>query len=369
MQESGQDGPMITVAIDARLAAGSHTGDSTYWSGLLVGLSRIAPDARFLLFSNAERPAEIPASDAFHWVRVPARSNRWWSLVAFPLAARRMGARAIHTQYNLSPLAGSRGITTIHDVSFFIGPQWFKPKDLFLLRRFVPASARRAARVITVSETSRGEIEKFIPAAKGKVTVTPLALSPLLEPIPRAEARGIVESETELRGPYLLTVGTQWPRKNMALAINAASLVPHPLAVTGKRSADFSPPSDPGLQSATMHSTGYVSNRVLSALYAAADLYLAPSFHEGFGLTLLEAFASECPVICSSGGAMPEVAGNAASVEQSWEPDVWARSIKALLSDSGKLDEMRRLGKERVAQFDWRETARRTLDVYQEVSR
>jgi glycosyltransferase involved in cell wall biosynthesis len=357
---------MITIALDARLVGGSSTGDSTYWNGLLYGLSKISPTVRFLLLSNAARPQEIPWCDEFSWIQVPARSSRWWSLVAFPLAARRAGAQGIHTQYNLSPLAGRRGITTIHDVSFFVGPEWFKPRDLFLLRRFVPASARRAAKVITVSETSKAEIERFIPEAKGKTIATYLALNPAITPIERARASATVDSEFGIRGPFALTVGTRWPRKNMGLAISAVDLLPKEepldLVVTGKPGWGDTRPSE------RVVAPGYVSSAHLSALYSAADLYLAPSHHEGFGLTLLEAFACGCPVICSSGGAMPEVAGGAARIEKSWQPKDWAQTVKSLLGDSGKLDAMRRKGLERVAQFDWRDTARKTLEVYREVA-
>jgi glycosyltransferase involved in cell wall biosynthesis len=286
--------------------------------------------------------------------------------VTFPLGARRAGARVIHTQYNLSPLAGRRGITTIHDVSFFIGPEWFRHRDLFLLRRFVPASARRAARVITVSETSRSEIERFIPAARGKTVVTPLAPTPGLEPVPLDEARRLVEAETGIAEPFLLTVGTRWPRKNMGLAVEAVSGlpadIPHVLAVTGKPGW-----GEEHLASPRVRATGYVTEAVLSALYSSAALYLAPSRHEGFGLPVLDAFRCGCPVLCSAGGALPEVAGDAAVVLPSWSPADWTDTLRELLTDSGKLDAMRMRGLERVKQFDWMETARRTMAVYREV--
>src|SRR5947209_6670711 len=98
------------IALDARLVGGQSTGDSTYWLGLLTGLSRINTNFRFLLFSNARRPHGIPDSERFEWVRVPSRNSRWWSFVRFPMLARRMGASAIHTQYSLSPLAGDIGV-------------------------------------------------------------------------------------------------------------------------------------------------------------------------------------------------------------------------------------------------------------------
>ncbi|HRF61261.1 MAG TPA: glycosyltransferase family 1 protein [Fimbriimonadaceae bacterium] len=358
----------MTVAIDARLVGGRHTGDTTYWHGLLAGLARTSADVRFLLYSNAPRPEGIPDDPRMVWIPLPHRSPRWWSLVAFPLAARRAGANVIHTQYNLSPLAGKAGVTTVHDVSFFIGPQWFTAKDRFMLRRFVPRSCARAARVITVSETSKREIEQFIPRARGKVVVTPNALNPAIRPWQRDAAQAHVRDRLGIEGPFLLTVGTRWPRKNMRLAIDAARLLPpslpHRLVVSGKPGwGDDGDLADPRIVA-----TGYVEDDDLSALYSCADLYLAPSRHEGFGLPLLEAFACGCPVLCSTGGAMPEVAGDAAAIEPSWEPSAWAERIGNLLADSGTLGSMRERGYARLTRFDWQSTAAKTLSVYREVA-
>lgn len=354
------------VALDARLAGGQSTGDSTYWTGLILGLSRVNANFRYLLFSNARKPQSIPESERFQWIRVPARNNRWWSLVSFPLQARKMGAGALHTQYSLSPLAGNTGITTIHDVSFLVGPEWFKPKDRALLKATVPPSARRAARVLTVSESSRGEIESNIPGTAGKVRVTYLAGHPGIVPLKRPAARQYVKKHLALDGPFVLTVGTRWPRKNMQLAIDAMrrlpSDLPHKLILTGK------PGWGSEQQDSRVVATGYLPIESLSALYSAADLYLAPSRHEGFGLPLIEAFECGCPVLCSSGGALPEVAGGAAEVQTSWEPADWANTIQDLLHDSSKLDSLRARGLERSKRFTWEETARKTLEVYKEVA-
>lgn len=351
------------AAIDARLMGARSGGDSTYWSGLVHGLSRTGSDWRYLLFFNDATPPGIPDDPRFEAIALPARSDRWWSMVTFPLAARRAGAHVIHTQYNLSPLAGERGITLIHDVSFFIGPEWFGAKDRALLRRFVPGSARRAAQVLTVSETSAREIVRYIPSARGKVTVTPLALNPALTVTPREDALRLVRERLGIDWPYALSVSTRWPRKNMSLAVEAMAglpeSVPHRLVLTGKGDAPVHP---------RVHATGYVDDALLGPLYAAADLYLCPSHHEGFGLPLLEAFASGCPVLCSGGGALPEVAGDAACVETDPAPGTWTRRIEALLTDSSKVAGMRRRGLERVQCFDWRETGRRTLEAYAKVA-
>ncbi len=345
-----------TVALDARLVSGTNTGDSSYWTGLLHGLAHLEPNLRYLLFSNAPKPPGIPESPAFEWVHLPAKTSRWWSFVSFPLRARKMGARAIHTQYSLSPLVGDRGITTIHDVSFFIGPEWFKPRDRLILQKSIPASVHRARKVIAVSKTCQSEIESYIPAAKGKTVAIYNGLPPWVrqdpDPSPTLNRLGI-------QPPYLLTVGTRWPRKNMNLAVEAASQAGAKLVITGK--------SGWGEETAGAQASGYVSNEDLCALYSGAALYLAPSRHEGFGIPVVEAFACGCPVICSTGGALPEVAGDAAVVEPTWDPAHWADTIKALLADSSKLDDLRKRGLARAKQFDWIESARQTAEIYREV--
>ena len=362
---SPPDTPVI--AVDARLVQGTSTGDSTYWSSLLYGLLRIEAKARFLLFIEGQRPHGVELDDRFEWVTIPSRASRWWSMVRFPLAARKMGARAIHTQYSLSPLAGKRGITTIHDVSFLIGPEWFKLKDRLILSRSVPASVKRAAKVLAVSETCKTEIERFIPTAVGKTVVTPNACPPWINRVDRDEAARLVSRKLSVQQPFLLTVGTQWPRKNMRLAVEAASGLaerfPHRLVITGKHGwgeLGFGTRGD---------AVGYVDTDILSCLYSAADLYLAPSRHEGFGIPLLEAFRCGCPVICSTGGALPEVAGDAAFVENSWEASEWASAIAKLLDDPSKLDELRARGLSREKLFTWEQTAQRTFEVYREVAR
>lgn len=356
------------IAIDARLVGGQSTGDSTYWTGLLGGLSRINTNFRFLLFSNARRPAGIPETERFEWIRIPSRNSRWWSYARFPMLARRMGASAIHTQYSLSPLAGNLGITTVHDVSFFIGPEWFRPKDRAVLRTTVPMACRKAARVITVSESSKADIAKYIPGVEDKVRITYLAGHPAIVPIKKFAAKQRVKKSLGIDGPFVLTVGTLWPRKNTQLGVDAMQLlpsdIPHQLVLTGKVGWGT------GSQETTANrtkSTGYVNFEDLSALYSAADLYLAPSRHEGFGIPLIEAFHCGCPVLCSSGGALPETAGDAAEIESTWEPEHWAQTLQSLLKDSSKLDSLRAKGLERARRFTWEETARKTLQVYKEV--
>jgi glycosyltransferase involved in cell wall biosynthesis len=348
----------LKIVWDARLVGGTNTGDSTYWTCLLSALARSYADFQLHLVSDRPLP-EIPADPRIHAHVVPARNSRWWSLVTFPTFARRLKPDVIHVQYALSPLVGRIGISTIHDVSFFLGPEWFPPKDAFLLRRTIPITVRRARRIITVSQTSLAEIEHYLPAARGKTDYTYNACPDWIQPVPDAEQ--VVGDRFDLSRPYLLTVGTRWARKNMGLAIYAAHAAGYPLVVTGKGKWGIG-------ELLTGRSVGYVTVEELSALYSAASLYLAPSRHEGFGIPLLEAFRCGCPVLCSSGGALPEVAGTAARVMPTGKIPAWTDAISNLMNDSSKLDSLRTAGRLREREFRWEDTAAKTLEIYQEAA-
>lgn len=354
------------VALDATLAGGTHTGDSTYWTGLISGLIEAEDTPEIVLLSDKQAPEGLKFPGSIRWVRLPRRSSRWFSLVSLPLAARRLGAKVFHTQYNLSPLAGKTGVTTIHDVSFFIGPEWFKPKDLFMLKRFVPGSARRAAKVITVSETSKRDIMKHLRVPARKVAVTYNAAPVWFKPAGPEEVSRTLTS-LGVSQPYLLAIGARWPRKNLALAIRAADLLPaelpHKLLVVGKEGW-----GDEGGNDRTV-ATGYLHNEALPPVYSGADLFLFPSHYEGFGIPLLEAFACGTPVLSSAGGALPEVAGDAAEIIDEMEPRAWADAVVRLLGDSSKLADMRERGLRRAKEFSWLDTARKTIEVYREVAR
>lgn len=351
------------IALDARLYAGSMTGDSTYWTGLIDALLATESEFDFALCSNRPAPELAPARVREAWVEVPGKSGKVWSLIQWPLALRQLRPSLAHTQYTLPFGLPCPGITTIHDVSFRIGPEWFPPRDRLLLERSIASSVRRASAIVTVSHTSKGEIEHFYPSATGKTHAIWNGPNQKLGIVD--DAVGIVKQELGIDRPYVLSVSTQWPRKNMQLAIDAMARlpdsIPHRLVLTGKS----------GWGELKDHPRvvrpGYVSERDLSALYSAADLYLCPSLHEGFGIPLVEAFQLGCPVLCSTGGALPEIAGGAAEVQDGFDPQQWSDVIRSLLADSSKLESMREQGRRRAKDFSWERSAAQHLDVYRRV--
>lgn len=351
------------MAIDATLMVGEHTGDTTYWRGLLRGLLQTPSPLRFVLLAPRDPPEGLSLpEERFRWVRLRGGSRRWLSLVSLPLRARREGASLFHTQYNVSPLAPP-SVTTIHDVSFFIEPGWFRPRDRWILRTFVPISARRSRRVVTVSYASKQDIVKYLRLPEEKVAVIYNGLDERFRPVPEAE-RSEVLARYGITFPYVLSVGTRWPRKNLSLAIEAMALlppeIPHRLVLAGRYGWGDSP-SHP-----RVYELGYVPDEDLPALYSGASLYLCPSHYEGFGLPVLEAFGCGTPVLTSGGGGLREVAGDAGVVMEEMTPVAWSERIAELLGDWSMLAEMRERGFKQARRFSWQETARKTVEVYLE---
>lgn len=281
-------------------------------------------------------------------------------MVSLPLFARRLEADVLHTQYGLSPLA-KNGVSTFHDVSFLINPAWFSSRDVKLLTLGAKMASRYAKRLITVSHTSADEIRSYLPAARDKVTVSPNACPPWIQ---RVSPSVVDEVRTKFGLPerYALTVSTTWARKNHELAVAAmrAADTDLQLVVTGKDGSK--------LKGDGVYAPGYVTNEELSALYSGASLYLCPSLHEGFGIPLLEAMRCGAPVICGTGGALPEVAGNAALMPADYSVQAWAASISKLCADSAKRDELRDKGFLNEKRYTWEQSAKIHADTFAQVA-
>ena len=352
----------MRVLIDARSLGEAATSNRTYWSELAAALGR-RDDVELLLASNAPfSPGLAPPNGrtSFH----PSASGRWFSLVTLPALAKSLGADVVHLQYTVSPAFRTPVVTMVHDVSFLIEPAWFGLKDRVLLRRSVPASCRRAARVVVPSESCRSELLRHIELPESKVVVTPEGVPSALLRIDPLEGRSRVRKVVG-GDPYVLLVGGASPRKNLRGAVaavaRARATVPNlRLLVTGSLPARAEEP--------WVVAPGPLSEADLAAAYAGAHALLHPSLHEGFGLTILEAMALGCPVVASDRGAIPEVAGKAAVLCDPFDVSGLADGLVRLLDPQARREAVEK-GRARAAAFSWDETAARTVAAYREAIR
>jgi glycosyltransferase involved in cell wall biosynthesis len=269
-------------------------------------------------------------------------------------------------------------VVSVHDVSFIENPEFFPKARAAQLRWTVARTVRTAAAILTVSEFSRAAIAKAFQLDPDRITVAPNAASPCFRPISRPAAADWARLRYGLNAPFILTVGDLQPRKNQiglvrafADMVRAHPEVRHHLVLSGKDTWHGSQVRKAAAASGVadrIHFTGFVTDEDLLQLYNACELFVFPSFYEGFGLPVLEAMACGRAVACSNVSAVPEVADAAGILFNPHSTDEIARAMLDLILDSELRGRVERLGLQRATHFSWQEAARRTLEVYYEVA-
>jgi glycosyltransferase involved in cell wall biosynthesis len=343
------------IVLDADVLGRRRTGDETYVSALLRELPGLDEGLEFAAVTR--RPDLVP--DSVEAITLEARSQPFRMAVTLPRRLRKLRPAVAHFQHVVAPGCPSPAVVTIHDLSFERDPSLMSRRDRFFFRTMVPRSARRADRVLAVSEQTKRDLVATYDIDPAKIVVTPNGVDPAFGPDgPARDGR-----------PYLLFVGALNARKDPVTAIEALPLTNSDLklVLAGPDKGDGKEARKAverlGLGS-RVEFAGHVEKAELAALYRGAECLVFPSRYEGFGLPVLEAMASGTPVVATAAGAIPEVAGDAAILVEPGDPAALADGIERALADG---DVLVKAGLARARRFSWRETARRTVDVYREV--
>jgi glycosyltransferase involved in cell wall biosynthesis len=366
----------MRFSVDAH-AIGCHlTGNEVYIRNLLKEFARLDQDSEIVAYISKPRaPEYIPERFETRWVSENPYKRLAWDL---PKHLNQDRPDLLHVQYT-GPLRTSVPfVVTIHDVSYLELPEYFTPFRAAQLRLTVKRTVDRAAKILTPSEFSKSAIVRHYGIEDERVVVVPNAVSGRFRSLDRDLARKAVEKRLGVKGPFVLTIGDLQPRKNHLGLLRAFETVmrdnpklKHRLVFVGKetwyskklhRAVAASAVAD------RVHFAGFVDDADLVNFYGACELFVYPSFYEGFGLPILEAMACGRAVACSNTTAMPEVADSAGLLFDPSDTEEMARAMSDILLNPELRTRLERLGQKHAASFSWQKAAAKTLNVYYEVA-
>lgn len=390
---------MLKVVIDATPIYPKPSGVGFYVANLISALSKLQSSENFNL-GVAFQPG------LKNWLRgnwsFPDSLNSYSDKYFFPLPVRVSdfllaqeqklllnyfekyfgSPHILHgTNYSVYPCKKSLKVINLYDLTFIKYPSYIDSVVAQYTEK-VKRCLRWTDLIITISESSKADIIKYLNVEPEKIYVTPLAsryydnylssekIDYLLRTIP--EQVGYDFSQ-----PYLLFVSTIEPRKNISNLIAAFNYlksqhkIPHNLVLIGKKGWRYQPIFDSINNSPyqkSIYHLDYLSDELVALFYSQADVFVYPSYYEGFGLPVLEAMTLGAPVVCSNASSIPEVAGDAAMLINPDEPIDLAEGILKVVSDSLLRQGLVNKGKERAKLFTWEKTAKETLKAYRSLT-
>ena len=262
-------------------------------------------------------------------------------------------------------------IVTIHDIIPHVFPQKYLNNILerIYYETAIRVSIKRAQKIITISEFSKQELIRHYRVKPEKIAITLLAYNKAFRKIHEGSLLKPVQEKYNIHDKYLLAIGGSEYRKNMQRLIHVYQKHfshAYKLIVIGGKWRDTDLPG----KYASDNNIRFLTNipeEDLIAIYNMAEVFVFPSFYEGFGIPVLEGMACGVPVVTSNVSSMPEVGGDAAIYFDPYNEDDMAEKIGRVLQDELLRKTMIAKGLEKVKEYSWEKCAEETLQVYREV--
>jgi glycosyltransferase involved in cell wall biosynthesis len=358
----------VRIAFDVSPLSHERTGVNNYIRGSLQGLAAAAHRAgdEVVAFAPTSPEGRRVIPEALEGIAVELRlktligAHAWrtaWSRLAWPPAERWLGPfDVLHfTDWMYPPQRAGLRATTIHDLVPVHFPDWVTGRTRSMHGRKYANAARTCGVIFANSAFTADDTAATLGFPRERIVVAHPGIGEEFDPDgPTAERPS----------PYLLTVATLEPRKNLGALVEAFALLGDTgleLAVAGGQGWGEQPELDrPGVVS-----LGRVEDRELAALYRGAAAVVYPSRFEGFGMPITEAMACGAPVVASSHPSLDEACGDAALRADPESPEAIAAAIRVALA---RRDELRELGFAHAAGFSWAQTGERFLEGYRQFS-
>lgn len=274
----------------------------------------------------------------------------------------------------LDGVKASKIVTTVHDFSFYLHPQWHPQERIEYFHKYFFKNLHRSDWIITGSEFSKKEIVKYALYDENKISVIYHGVDQNLYRVYKKATLSSTKEKFQLTDKFILFVGSIEPRKNLMNLLKAYHLlsrdvkVMYPLVLVGfKGWQNKEIMKEIEIEKEHVRYLGYVSDEELAHVYNLATLFVYPSLYEGFGIPPLEAMACGTAVISSGAASLPEACGDAALYIDPLDIEDISKKIEFLLHDVKERDELILKGLERVKSFTWEKSAQEHLKVFEAV--
>ena len=368
---------LMKIAIDVHSLGTQSGGNETYCRQLLRGLTQSPGTNQYELFyiNPSALSQEGVGDPPFHFTPIP--KNPFVRIcAALPSLLAQTKPDVFHGQYVLPPFVKTKTVLAIHDLAHEHFPEFFHPVEAFRMKTLVRWSAKRASHIMTISEFSAADITRRFDLPREKITVAHLAASPDFHPRDKAQSQAHLARKYGLAFPFILYVGRIQARKNLRRLVEAYARLRKQgleakLVLVGKKDWQagqlLEKIKELGLEDCVIF-PGFVPFDDLPIFYNAAEVFVFPSFFEGFGLPVVESMASGVPTITSFGSSLEEVAGDGALLIDPRDTGSITDALGKVLGDPGLQRDLTARGLKRTKDFTAGNLAEKALAVYRSLA-
>lgn len=369
----------MRVCLDIQSALSKRTGVGRYTIQLAEVLIANRETDTVILFAfdflGKGKNLPLPQGVTKRLVRwCPGRlASLCWKTLNYPSFHLFAGNADVYhfPNFILPPLKKGISIVTIHDLSFLRYPQFTENKNLRYLTSKIHDTVARADLIITDSHYIAEEIQEYLRVSQEKLAVVYPGIGTEFRHLSYDEISAVKAMKAvKIECPYLLTVGTIEPRKNLEFMIELFENMPEfngKLVIAGMVGWKYKPilkRIECSTRSENIVLLGYVDDMLLPALYSGAEAFMCCSFYEGFGFPPLEAMACGTPVISSTGGSLGEVLKKGAVLIDRFDIEQWKHETNQLLNDLEWRTKIIARGYQCVSEYSWTQTASKIWQIY-----
>lgn len=346
---------MAVLAFDAKRAFHNTTGLGNYSRFILDGLAKYyGEEYQFLLMNprgsthythRDKRLKEVLPEGIYRTFSSLWRSGALWKDL------RKQRVELFHGLSNELPSGlrrqGIRSVVTIHDLIFESHPQYYQTVDRLIYRQKFKRAAQQAHLVLSVSAFTKDQLVARYGIDPQKIVVHYQSCHPAFHQNHSPQADAALLENLQLPAQFALSVGTIEERKNLLHSLKALQSIDIPLVVVGRGGKYAQQCKNFVAQNGMAHRVQWIekiSPEALAALYRNARLFLYPSRVEGFGIPIIEALFSACPVITTQGGVFPEAGGPNSWYVDPENPQAIKDAIKNILEHPEVAQERAALG-------------------------